>query len=595
VLLVAALSPNDMSEGDSALTLIAAQSLCEHGNFDLSPYQSDPRFHYDLDNDYRVRNRAGGDFYYNIGSPIAMAPVVCLARSFGLDMVEPDDERMIQNLISALLCGIAFGLSVLLLRTLVSDGAALVMSSVSVLGSPLISTSATALWSQSIALPLMLAVLLATVRCDPETEPEGRFTLGRLLVIPPLLLAAFLCRPTTGFLTLGVLAWLACRLRIIFVNRRTAGEGPPSFIRIGQELAIRCRNHRLLCAATLLVAALLAIIALAWLLSFLPHYYQPTRLLPRISPWFGLYAVLLSPSRGLLVFCPFLVVLLTGLVIASRRLDHRPLLILAAVWSVSHLAALSVRSVWWGGHSFGPRLAAEVVLAALIPTAIAWKALVSNTGEDARPKPRARRWAMAYLLAGGLAVVIHTGQGLFNPSVKRWNYLPDVDTHQKLLMSWRYPQFLATERQVAARSLDIQRQRLKPYAWGELIAADSSNAVFAGWYQSQGPRRWSQGNAARLEILLPRESENDEYYLTIRASGLKTQHVTVSINGSVAGTLNLSHPPATHSLRLVASDLRLGKINHLDFDIPDARRPDNGDPRVLGIDYRWCRIIPESP
>ncbi len=595
VFFLAALSPNDMSEGDSALTLIAAQAFCEHGDFDLSPYQSDPRFHYDLENDYRVRKRPGGVFYYNIGPPIAMVPVVCVARSLGLDMVEPEDEQKAQNLISALLCGIAFGLTHLLLRTFVGHSAALVITAVSILGSPLISTSATALWSQSITLPLMLTALLATVRCDPDAGPAGRFTLPRLLVIPPLLFAAFLCRPTAGFLALGVLAWFFCRLRIIFKSRLTANKGAPSSFGVSRELAAHCRSHRLLCAITLLVAVLLAVIALAWLLPNLPRYYQPARLLPRISPLFGLYAVLLSASRGLLIFCPFLVVLLAGLAMAGRRLDHRPLLTLAAVWSASHLLALSVRSMWWGGHSFGPRLAAEVVLAALIPTAIVWKTLAPNIRRDARPGPWARRWVMAYLLAGGLAVVIHTGQGLFNPSIKRWNYIPDVDTHQELLLTWRYPQFLATERQIAARSLDIQRQHLEPYAWGDRIAADGSNAVFAGWHQPQGARRWSQGHASRLEILLPRRPVGDGFHLTLRASGLDTQHVTVSINGTVAGKLTLSHPPATHSLRLVASNLRFGEINRLDFDIPDAHRPDNGDPRVLGVDYRWCRITPGSP
>jgi len=592
---LAALSPNDMSESDSALTLIAAQAWCEHGTPDLSPYQSDPRFSYDLENDYRVRNRSGGFFYYNIGPPIAMVPVVYVARSLGLDMVDPEDEKKTQNLISALLCGITFGLTFLLTRTFVGGGAALAITGASILGSPLISTSATALWSQTIALPLMLMALLATVRCDPEAGSVGRFTLPRLLFIPPLLFAAFLCRPTAGFLVLGVLAWLINRLRITVKSQLSAGKNVSSPFKVGHELVTRCQRHRLLCAAALVAIVVLAIVALGWLLPYLPRYYQPARLLPRISPLFGLYAVLLSPSRGLLIFCPFLVVVVIGLVRTGRRLDFRPLLTLAAVWSVSHLAALSVRSVWWGGHSFGPRLAAEVVLAALIPTAIVWKTLTSNGGDDTPPQPRARRWVMAYLLAGGLAVVIHSGQGLFNPSVKRWNYRPNVDTHQDLLMSWRYPQFLATEQQIAARQVEIQRRRLEPYQWGDRIEADDSKAVFAGWYRPEGPRRWSQGTAARLEIRLPMGSDEHEYQLTIRASGLKTQHVTVSINGNEIGTLLLRYPPANHSLRLLASELRPGEINHLDFDIPDAQQPDNGDPRILGIDYHWCRITLGSP
>lgn len=293
-----------------------------------------------------------------------------------------------------------------------------------------------------------------------------------------------------------------------------------------------------------------------------------------------------------MIFCPFLVVVVAGVVVAGRRITHRPLLVLAAVWATGHLAALSVRTVWWGGHSFGPRLAAEVVIAAVIPAAIVWNTLARGT-----PKRTATGLGLilAFLATGCVAVGIHIGQGLFNPSVKRWNFRPDIDLHRQLLLTWRWPQFLATDGQINARGYALQLRRLETYAWGYRIGPEGPAAAFRGWYQPANDRRWSRENKAGLDIRLPENPGCEHVRLTLRASGLGPQRVTMRVNDKVAGVMNLDSTPASHHLQIPTSSLRFGQINTLDFEIPDARTPDNGDSRVLGVHYHWIGLAPILP
>ncbi len=74
----------------------------------------------------------------------------------------------------------------------------------------------------------------------------------------------------------------------------------------------------------------------------------------------GLAGLLLSPSRGLFVFSPFLLFAIPAGVAAWRpsgRFFDRCLIVAVALT----LAAFARWSVWWGGHSFGYRVLIEVV------------------------------------------------------------------------------------------------------------------------------------------------------------------------------------------------------------------------------------------
>jgi len=138
----------------------------------------------------------------------------------------------------------------------------------------------------------------------------------------------------------------------------------------------------------------------------------------------GYLGLLVSPSRGLLIFSPVVLVALAGVGAAIRGRASR-----LEFWCVLAAAAQFLvygsYSVWWGGHTFGPRYMIDVLpllvpLAALTlvrqrsfvwndlaALAFAWSVLVAATGAFCYPndawntsptdvdRDHARLWSIA--------------------------------------------------------------------------------------------------------------------------------------------------------------------------------------------------------
>jgi hypothetical protein len=91
---------------------------------------------------------------------------------------------------------------------------------------------------------------------------------------------------------------------------------------------------------------------------------------PRLHDYAGIFSgdlrqgaagTLLSPSRGLFVYCPWAAVTLAVLPAVLRRLRARRLACWLAAALVPYFLLLSKYSVWWAGHSFGPRYWTDVI------------------------------------------------------------------------------------------------------------------------------------------------------------------------------------------------------------------------------------------
>ncbi len=77
------------------------------------------------------------------------------------------------------------------------------------------------------------------------------------------------------------------------------------------------------------------------------------------SPGVGLMGLLISPARGLLVFSPWILVLLPGLWRSGRSRD--PFRIALLIGVLSTLALNALYADWWGGDSWGPRRLQELL------------------------------------------------------------------------------------------------------------------------------------------------------------------------------------------------------------------------------------------
>jgi len=89
------------------------------------------------------------------------------------------------------------------------------------------------------------------------------------------------------------------------------------------------------------------------------------------SPLVGLYGLLLSPSRGLFIYEPYMLFAIVAAVILrpERDLIEQRLLSLAYAWAATALL-YSTYVEWWGGRVFGPRFLDD--LAPLLFALLAW-------------------------------------------------------------------------------------------------------------------------------------------------------------------------------------------------------------------------------
>jgi hypothetical protein len=147
----------------------------------------------------------------------------------------------------------------------------------------------------------------------------------------------------------------------------------------------------------------------------------------------GLAGLLVSPSRGLLVYSPVLVFALAALVwVAVRgplRLEH-----FLAGGFVLGLLLVSRYSVWWGGHSFGPRYLADFLplLAVFLLPAMACV-------------ERSRLLATAFVCLLAVSVAVQAIGVLCYPSPRavEWNKTPrDVDATPARLWDWKDSQLV---------------------------------------------------------------------------------------------------------------------------------------------------------
>lgn len=559
-------SPISTAESDAAITLLAAQAVVDHHTLSLDAYVDHPDCAYDLRNDYRVRKRDGSYYYFIVGGPVLSVPMVWIANRFGYHMLDQGDEFATQNAISALICGIVFLLLYRTSRFFLPPWTSLVISLVTMLGSSLISTLATGLWNQGYATLGMQLVVLELVRSEKEQRPL------RWPILLALVVGSFLCRPTAAFLFIGLVAFFVAK-GVLALRAKQAAAG-------GQLIQPRHLVWLLALTVTALVLSRF-LLEIEWL----SNYYSPRRLFPPRTPLSeGVYGNLLSPSRGLYIFSPFLLPITLACAWRWRSLSRQPLFWLAAAWGASHLLGDSIKGVWWGGHSFGPRLLAEMILPGLIATLLVWPRSDARTGHWLRT---------SFLALGAISVAINSYQGLFNPATKRWNFVPDIDTHTEYIFSWRYPQFLATPRMLDERYVEIQRKTLEPYAFGDTIEPSSERAVFDGWWEVESAWRWSNQTDPAIHFRLPSDVTLPRHVqLDLICGALDTQQVALELNGERLGeqTWDGFEP---HLLRLSFPGRLLvaGAENTLRLDVPGARAVSE-DRRILGLAFRSMRLLP---
>jgi len=320
---------------------------------------------------------------------LAAAPVLLVARAAGPLSSSPGRLWHAQKLAASLMVAGAVAATFLACRRLASRGAALLLAAAVGLGTSLWSMTSQALW-QSAPDVLLLALGARFLLGAPESRRDAALA-GLFLA------AAAACRPTSALVAAAGAAALLTRPRALLAF--ALGALPVALARAAHDLHFFGTPLQL---GQLAVAG-----AVARLKTGSPDPWQT----PLTE---GLAGVLLSPSRGLLVFSPLLALGLAGAVAAARRASPAPLRALAA--GVLAVTLVEARWFdWWGGWSYGPRRLSDLapLLAVLAAPLMAWAL-----------SARWRRAAVAGLL--GWAVALQA-LGAFAYDVEGWNARPDID------------------------------------------------------------------------------------------------------------------------------------------------------------------------
>ncbi len=302
------------------------------------------------------------------------------------------------------------------------------------LATPAWSTASRAMWQHGPSMLCVAVGLLCALRA--QSGQRGWAGLGAAFA------TSYAMRPTDSIIIIVMAAWvvIAQRRHLLAV---IAGAVPPLVILVSVNLAI---------------------------------YHQP------LSPYYtggqsfdvsgtmlvALAGNLVSPARGLFIFCPLVALSVAGVVVRWRAGELTAFWKALAVIPVLHWIVISAFKHWWGGDSYGPRFFTDlvpifVVLAlpavevlahwvapARQPTGPTPEASIEvddgptvGTTEDGRPsRVRWRRVLVALTVVALVWSVGVNAQGAILRSAWCWNNEPtDVDLHPAKLWDWSDPQF----------------------------------------------------------------------------------------------------------------------------------------------------------
>jgi hypothetical protein len=155
-------------------------------------------------------------------------------------------------------------------------------------------------------------------------------------------------------------------------------------------------------------------------------------------------AQLFSPSRGLFIFSPIVLVAIAGGLIMWRRNTATPLELLSAATIPCSLVAIALFPIWWAGTSFGPRFMTDTLpfIFVLSLPFVDWVARWHSERSRSRP------WTYRVAVVGSVVLVASSvlvnAQGAVFRSSICWNLkapaVKSVDDDPSRVWSWGDPQ-----------------------------------------------------------------------------------------------------------------------------------------------------------
>lgn len=407
---------------DSRWTIPTALSIIEEGNTNLDEYQHEP----DFNNHYAIKI-SHGHYYslYPIGTSIVAIPFVFLIEKFDIpflheipwlsnyyiglhrDMYQHQSALLswywfIEIVIASTIISCVTGIVYVIARQTLRQPYALLVAFIFAFCTSTWSTCSRALWSHTPSM-LMLTITLYLLLLS-KTRPQV------LAFISIPLSCAFIFRPTNSLLIVTVSLWMLISQRRYFY-RYLLNALPFATCFMIYNFSV---YHRIV-----------------------SPYYQPQQMIS--SPNFieGLIGTLLSPSRGLFIFTPILLLSLCGMYWKWKfsQLEIIDYILISTL--ILHWLLISSWRAWWGGGTYGPRLFSDMLpffLYFLIPYM-----------QDFHTAQGLKKFFMAIVFIVFLLISfwMHYRGATSWEAAFTWNGVPnDIDLYHSRVWDWHDPQFL---------------------------------------------------------------------------------------------------------------------------------------------------------
>ena len=353
-------------------------------------------------------------------------------------------QSQVQNLVQLFSASIVTGLACATLAILASRrlqgpiekrrNAALICGLVFAFATSAWSTASRALWQHGPSLLFLAICLVALDRLFPrfpEGRPAGAGGIRAPLVAGACISGAVAMRPTNA------VAWVLVTLLILWKAPRRAWASYAVGVGV--------------------VLVPWTLITIHYYGSLLQPYDQASKL--GLPPSFleSVAAQLISPSRGLFVFSPIVLVAIAGFAVAMRRRTLTPLEVLSAVAIPCVVVAIALFPVWWAGTSFGPRFMTEtlpfffVLAIPFVDWLRGWRA------EAPAGRPVLYRVALACSVVALTWSVLVNAQGGVLRSSTCWNLrspsVASVDSDPSRVWSLHDPQFVFALRAIQSEGV----------------------------------------------------------------------------------------------------------------------------------------------
>ena len=386
--------------GDSQYSLLVSQNIILKGRCHLDEYFAKAL-------PYQVQ-RIGGHVCYSYppGGSILGVPFVATANLLGVSVVDVQgtysklNEWILQKIIAAILATAFLLLLYKAARLMLDEFPALWITALMGLGSSIWSIASRAVWSHTWGILLVMASIYILAKAQARKGPSHPLWIGTLLSW------AFFCRPTFILPVLGIAVYFVIKYPRQFWTLAVAGVfwGMTFW---GWDCIIYGQS--------------------------LPPYYMQSQNMSLEQFSHALATDIISPSRGLFIFMPWLTVTLYMVWRYWHRIPLKGLAIVAITIICAHSILIAAWPCWWFGHSFGPR--------GYIDT-LPWWGLLTILGavplcQDLNCKIRAARITLRILvLLGALSIMVHAGGALSHQS-HLWNYLPrDINEVPQRVWDW---------------------------------------------------------------------------------------------------------------------------------------------------------------